>query len=347
MKKLVSLFLSLTLSALMLAGCSTHVDSNEPSPTPSQSSSSEVVGESNYPVTIENNGQTITYEKAPERVVVLSYTTAEIMTALGLEDKVVALAPCMNRIDEVLEEYRDKISEMPVFEESGMTNGVPNLETVLSVEPDFVYGSFYSFFAANCGESKDYLANGIGIYASENTYMKSPGLNELYTEIENIGKIFDVREKAEELVAELKEREQAVVDKVEGLNPVSVFVFDYDNGDGTYNSTGGANFLDSLITAAGGTDIFGDLESSYATVSPEEILSRNPDCVLTISYYTADDGQHKIDSMKSSDDFANLSAVTNDSFLSLGGLSAGASAGLQSLDALEAIAEFLHPDAFA
>lgn len=350
MKKLFSLFLSLALMVGVFAGCSSTTG-NEPSNNPTDSALPEGVpsesGTSNYPVTIENNGNTITYEKAPERVVVLSYTTAEIMTALGLESKVVALAPCMNEIDEVIPEYRDAISEMPLFPEGGMNNGVPNLETVLSVEPDFVYGSFYSFFATNCGEAADYLANDISIYASENTYTEGATLNELYTEILNIGKIFDVNERAAELVNELKYRESAVAEAVMGLEPASIFIFDYDNGDGTYGSTGGTNFLDSLITSAGGKDVFGDLNQSYSVVSPEEIISRNPDYVLTISYYTQDDGQNKIDLMKSSADFTELSAVQQDNFLSLGGLAVGASAGLQSLDALEAIAEFLHPEAFA
>lgn len=40
-------------------------------------------------VVIENNGRTTTYNSVPERVVVLSYSNAETMAALGLEDKVV------------------------------------------------------------------------------------------------------------------------------------------------------------------------------------------------------------------------------------------------------------------
>ena len=87
------------------------------------------------------------------------------------------------------------------------------------------------------------------------------------------------------------------------------------------------------------------LNESYSAVSPEEIISRNPDYVLAISYYTQDDGQNKIDLTKSSADFSALSAVKMISF-SLGGLSAGAGAGLQSLDAIETIAEILHPEAF-
>lgn len=352
MKKVVSMVLCLAITAGILSGCGNQA-SSEPSSAPAQSQpvqnepsappSEEV---SNYPVTIENNGNTLTYEAAPERVVVLSYEVAEIMAALGLEDRVVALAPGMNQLDEVKEEYRDAISQMPVFDEASMTNGVPNLETVLSVEPDFVYGSYFSFFAFNCGEAADYLANSINIYAQDTTYTANAGLNELYTQILNIGKIFDVCEKAEELVNDLKAREQAVIEKVQGLDTPTVFVFAHDLGDGTYRSTGGANFVDSLILSAGGKCVFEDVGKSNINVTPEEIIARDPEYVLTISYYTADDGQNKIDFMKNSADFTDLQAVKNDNFLALGGLVIGASAGLQSLDGLEAIAAFLHPEAF-
>ncbi|MDO5425524.1 MAG: ABC transporter substrate-binding protein [Eubacteriales bacterium] len=302
--------------------------------------------EEGYPVTIENNGTTITYEAAPERVVVLSYEVAEVMAALGLSDKVVALAPCMNRIDEALEEYQEVISEMPLFEESGMTNGVPNLETVLSVEPDFVYGSFYSFFSVNCGAAEDYLANEIGIYAADSTWAEEKSLENLYQEISNIGKIFGVEERAQEVIEELRAREAAVTAAVEGLESVPVFVLDYDNGDGTFTSVGNKAYAHALVALAGGENIFGDVEESYVTVSPEEIIARNPQAVLTISYYTEDDGQNKIDTMMNSEDFQEVDAVTEENFLALGGLAFGASAGMQSLDALEAIAEFLHPEAF-
>ena len=43
-------------------------------------------------VVIDNFGITTTYDKAPERVVPLSYDAAQILVALGLEDKIVGVA---------------------------------------------------------------------------------------------------------------------------------------------------------------------------------------------------------------------------------------------------------------
>ena len=85
------------------------------------------------PVVIENMGRTTTYEEAPETAVALSYSIAEIMVALGLEDKIVAIAPSMYILDQVSEEYRETVGSFPVLEGS---YGVPTLETVLDTGAD-------------------------------------------------------------------------------------------------------------------------------------------------------------------------------------------------------------------
>lgn len=121
-------------------------------------------------VVIENNGRTTTYDSVPERVVVLSYSNAETMAALGLEDKVVAAFPGMYTLDDVLPEYQEAVAAMPFITE-GLNSGTPNLETVLDQDPDFVLGTYYNFFPVNCGAPEDYEAAGANVYAQEGTYV--------------------------------------------------------------------------------------------------------------------------------------------------------------------------------
>ena len=71
-------------------------------------------------VVIENNGRTTTYDSVPERVVVLSYSNAETMAALGLEDKVVAAFPGMYTLDDVLPEYQEAVAAMGSFVSLGI-----------------------------------------------------------------------------------------------------------------------------------------------------------------------------------------------------------------------------------
>lgn len=353
MKKILSLLLACALAVGLLSSCSNSTDDPETNtPSPSQNvTTSEEVGDpagdtADYvPVTIENNGITTTYEKAPERVVVLSYTIAELFVALGLEDNIIALAPQMNQITEVQEQYRDAIAALPVFPDSGMTDGVPTLETILSYEPDFVMGTVYSFFAQNCGEPADYAANNINIYAAEGTCVAEPTLQNVYNDIENIAKIFGVEDRAEKLIADFESRVEKVETTMEGVDPVSVFVFDTDLGQGVLYTTAGATLEDYLIKLAGGRNIFADLNEQYARVSFEEIIAQDPEYIIVTNYYTDDDAQTKIDYFKSQPEFSELTAVKNDNFLILSGLEAWP--GLQSVNGLEKIAEALHPEVFS
>lgn len=93
------------------------------------------------PAVIENMGRATTYETVPESAVALSYSIAEIMVALGLEDKIVAVAPSMYILDQVSEEYREAVGSFPLLEGN---YGVPSLETVLDTNAEFVFGESYS-----------------------------------------------------------------------------------------------------------------------------------------------------------------------------------------------------------
>lgn len=348
MKKKLSILLTLALLLGLLAGCS-NAEAPESEPVkdtePVQSDDRNDEENSHYPVTIENNGITSTYESAPERIVAVEYPVAEILVALGLADKIVALAPSMNTIDEVMPEYQETISNIPMFPESGMNNGTPTLEAILAVEPDFVYGTSYSFYESSCGSKEDYAANGINIYATEGTYVENPTLENLYNDIENLGKIFDIEDRATELADSLRARESALIEAVAGVEERSVFVFDFDMGQGIILTTGGTTLEDYMISIAGGKNVFDSLAQQYANVSAEEIIAQNPEYVIVTNYYTSDDGQNKVDSMKNSADFQDVAAVVSDNFLILSGLAVWPS--LQSLDALESIAQFLHPEAFS
>ncbi|TWH56692.1 iron complex transport system substrate-binding protein [Desulfitobacterium sp. LBE] len=343
MKKVMSMMLAVLILTGILVGCAQKAESNPGEQAPKAPETADSV-QGHYPVTVQNFGMSATYEAAPERVVVLSYSQAEIMAALGIEDKIVALTPSMNRIEEVVEKYRETVAGLPVFDSTRLSQyGVPNLEVVLSQSPDFVWGTSYNFRAANCGEPGDYKANNINIYASEGTVVDQPTLENVYNDITNIGIIFNIEDRAAALVEELRSRENAVKKAVAGLEEVLVFTLD-DIGEGVYYTTGGATLEDYLIATAGGRNIFSELMTQYPEVSAEEIIMRNPQHVVVTSYFTSGDGQAKQDAIKNSADFIKVTAVTEDNFLILSGLMVWP--GLQSLDGLEAIAKTLHPEAF-
>lgn len=292
------------------------------------------------PVVIENMGRTTTYEEAPETAVALSYSIAEIMVALGLEDKIVAIAPSMYILDQVSEEYRETVGSFPVLEGN---YGVPTLETVLDTGAEFVFGDAYSFYASSVGTVEDFDAAGVKVYATEGTYVEDATFENIYNDIINIGKIFRVEERAEELVAQLREREASVEASVAGLEPVRVFYFDSDTGGGVDMSTVGNTGLQSLmLEMAGAENIFGDVAGQFVAVSWEDVVDRDPEYIIVCDYYGEGYADEKIAELKANPATMDMDAVVNDRFIVVPGLAMFPS--LECMDAVELIAAGLHPD---
>lgn len=290
-------------------------------------------------VTIENNGRTTTYDAVPERVVVLSYSNAELMAALGLADKVVAAFPGMYVLEDVSEEYRDVVAAMPVITE-GLNKGTPNLETVLDQDPDFVIGTYYNFMPANCGAPEDYESVGAHTYANEGTYVTGATLENTYNDILNLGRIFHVEERAEEIVAEMRAGEQAIRDRMAGVEPVSVLV--YDSGEGTLYSIGGSGLENELVTIAGGANIFADQDAHYFGASVENIVDGNPEAIIIFDYSIISPAEDKIAYLKSLPELADVDAIRNERFVVVPIYAMFPS--IQNIDAIETVADGLHPD---
>jgi len=291
------------------------------------------------PVVIENMGATTTYEKAPESAVALSYSIAEIMVALGLEDKIVAIAPSMYILDQVSEQYRETVGSFPELEGH---YGVPSLETVLNTNAEFVYGDAYSFYASSVGTREDFENAGVKIYATEGTCVSNPTFENIYNDILNIGRIFRVEERAAELVAELRQREAAVASKVSDLDPVSVFYYDSDTGGGVAMSTIGNTGLQLyMLQLAGCKNVFDDTDGEYIMVSWEDVIDRDPEYILVCDYYGSGYAEERIAEMKNNPDTADMDAVKNDRFIIVPGLAMFPS--LECLDVVEQIADAVHP----
>lgn len=340
--KIVSIVAVFALSLVVMAGCGTQA-SNDGGKADDSAVQATVT---TYPVTIENNGRSWTFESAPEKVAALDYTMAEYMCALGLQDKVISVAPGDYTADDVLAEYKAAVAAMPAFDKNQMTMGsIPTLELILAVEPDFVIGSSYSFFDKNCGAVENYIDAGINVYAIEGTCTKTPSLENVYTDLENLGKIFGVEDRAQELIDGLKIREAAIVDAVAGVDAIPVFANYRDQGDGTVYTVGGASFESYLISLAGGKNVFDDIEKAAAVVSDEQVIGMDAEFVIITTASESVGARSAADvweGMQGSSLYADVPAVKNNKHIDLRYIEVQPA--LHAVDALEAMAKALHPD---
>ena len=338
-KRPLSALLALSL-ALTLSACGGQNSAPDTSGSQPESSGSEN-SDGYYPVTITNYnyaGQEVsyTYTEAPQRVLAVYQGCIETMIALGLEDHVLASYGLDN---EVKEEWQDGFSKMH-YDDSVFA---PDKETVTLLEPDFIF-SWGSYFGdKKLGDVDGWNEKGVGTYMNSNTV---PGgartLENEYTDILNIGKIFHVEDKAQALVDEMKAQVADTLSAVEGQDPVRVAVVEPIRGSIT--NYGQKSLAGDMVTALGGELAMPEADS----ISKEDLIAADPE-VLFVVYmaYSGDDPESvKREQMSLIQDdpaLQSLQAVKNGKvhLIMLGDMYAS---GPRTLDGLKTLAQGMYPE---
>jgi iron complex transport system substrate-binding protein len=137
----------------------------------------------------------------------------------------------------------------------------------------------------------------------------------MYIDLLNLGRIFDVTETAEALVAGYQADLDAFLADLAPLETAPrVFVF--DSGDDAPFTAGRYGMPNALIEAAGGTNIMNDFEKSWGTVGWEAVVERNPEIIVIVNYGNVT-AEEKRQFMMSNPAFADIDAVKNDRFVVL------------------------------
>ncbi|MFP8941996.1 ABC transporter substrate-binding protein [Streptomyces fenghuangensis] len=316
-------------AALLAAGCGSPGDaSRNPKAAPEPAEG--------FPVTVDNCGVTTTYDRPPSRVVTIHQHPAELMLALGLKDRMVGTAfPDSAPLPELREDY-ESVPQLAKRE--------PSFETVLDAEPDFVYGGYRSAFDEHEGRSRKAFADaGIDTHLNrEYCGKKRVTMEDTYEEIRTVGEIFGVSDRADKLVADLRERVDEAAAAVEDEPEVPVFV--YDSGDKAAFTAGGRSLGTELIRLAGGENVFADLDDVFGDVSWEQVVERKPEVIAIYDYAGAGSVERKKEFLLSRPALADVPAVKNERFVVLP-LTATL-VGIRSAHAVEDLARGLHPENF-
>ena len=275
----------------------------------------------------------VTFTHVPERVIAANACTGDELMAMGLEDVIIGKAYTNSPINP---EYQEAYDKIPVVADTYMS-----LETILSWEPDFVYGRS-SHFSEKNGTQHDTLSSyGIMSLSDVESYKLGADIEDVYEDFGNLVRIFQKQERAEEIINDMKTRVAAVEEAVAGKDIAKVFVFDMQTEDGPY--TCGNNFTSQLIKHAGGENIFSDLDTTWATVSWEDVIDRNPD-VIIINDYGDTSLEEKIAQLKENPALATITAIQNDNIISVHLVEVFASS--QAATTIEKMAHACHPDCF-
>ncbi|MEV8340094.1 ABC transporter substrate-binding protein [Streptomyces niveus] len=325
-RRLVALGTAVT-ATVALAGCGADVRS-----------ASKGTGE----VTVKRCGEPVPYT-VPERAVAYEGGSADKLFSLGLTDHVLGyvMPPANPPVSE--SPWAEQYAEVPM-----LSDDLLNKELIVSKKADFVVAGWNSGFSDQRGITPEILDKlGVQSFMHTESCYNYPGFPQktapfegLYTDLERLGAIFRVEDKAAEVVAGLKKRVAAVRASVPPGEAPPVFL--YDSGTDQPFTAGSQVPPNDIIEIAGGRNIFDGLDERWTQVNWEAVTEAAPEVIIILDYGDQP-AQKKIDFLKKSPRTSKLPAVRNNRFFILN-YNEGIS-GPRNIDGLEKFAAYLRSPA--
>ncbi|QNP47789.1 ABC transporter substrate-binding protein [Diaphorobacter aerolatus] len=293
------------------------------------------------PVVIDVCGKPVTYTAVPQRAVTHDSNITEMFLFLGLGPKLVGYSGIAGD-KELSPAYRAALAGVPDLSRKSM-----NLESMLGVRADFVFAGWNYGFRAG-GVTPELLAR----YAIDSYVLREScihvqkrervSLVDGVADMRNLARIFDVEERNADRLGAIETRVHALAERMRGLEKrPRVFVF--DSGQRLPVTVGRFGMPHAMIEAAGGENIFSDIESNWPTGNWEDVIARNPEWIIIVDYGQPD-AQGKIDFLLGKRELSQVSAIRNRRFFVM--RYAQATPGPGNVDMAEALARKLHPERF-
>ncbi|SIR09558.1 ABC transporter substrate-binding protein [Pseudomonas sp. A214] len=234
-----------------------------------------------YPLTIQSCNREVTFNQTPKHAVSHDINMTQMMLALGLKSRMVgysgisgwkSVTPDMEKILDGLPELAAKY---------------PSVETLLNANVDFFFAGWdYGMRVGGDLTPQTLQPLGINVYELTEScafVMKRPPatLEDTYNDLRNLGRIFDVQDRANELIASMHAQVAQVRKQLPADQPR---VFLYDSGEDRAMTSGRLGMPQALIDAAGGRNILDDVQTSWTRVSWENVVERNPEVIVIVDY---------------------------------------------------------------
>lgn len=238
---------------------------------------------------------------------------------------------------DVKPEYQDGFNKI-----NYLTEFTPDKETVLMSQPDLIL-SWYSYFSEkNLGDVDFFHERNINTYIMQNSGAAAKqSLENEYTDILNLGKIFNVQEKAEEIVAQMKTKVETISSEAKKMdNSPRVLVMEFEKeGVRVY----GENTLGGDMVKQLGAEL---VTANENKMSNEEFIQSNPEVIFTVYFGSSSsiaDADAAIDKVVNDPRYQNLSAVQNNRVyaISLGEMYCS---GTRTLDGILRLANGIYPE---
>ncbi len=284
--------------------------------------------------TVASCNRTVTFDTPPERAISNDVNLTEMMLVLGLTDRMVGYTG-INGWNKLDADMRSGVGELPELSER-----YPSKEVLVGANADFYFAGWnYGMKVGGEVTPETLEPFGIKVYelTESCTHIMQKGkasIDDMYVDLMNLGKIFDVEDKAASLINGYKAELDSFTDNLKTGEPLRVFV--YDSGEDAPFTAGLYAMPTALIEAAGGVNVMNGFEKSWGTVTWEEVVEQNPEMIVIINYGSVT-AEQKRDFLLSNPAFADLDAVKNDRFVTLEYVEA--TPGPRNIKAIKTLAE--------
>lgn len=288
-------------------------------------------------VVIQNGDRTVTFTKMPEKVLCCHLYAAENMVMLGLADKIVGRNVPTNPAEAPLPELAAQFEKIPEVERSN--------ENAVAIGTDLVIGQVSAFKDTGWGSYEKFASEGINCLTITGTIVEDETVEDVYTDIRNLGKIFKVEDRAEEVIKEIQDKIAATGEAVKSVkeeDKVKVFVLDSFKGNEIYTTSRGLE--SNLIELAGGINCTRNMaDSRWFNTSVETLVETNPD-VIIINDYGSQTVEEKMAFLNDNPALADVPAVKNQRILVIPLVAVMQD--VRAASACETFAQYFYPECF-
>ena len=264
--------------------------------------------------TVQSCNRTVSFDKPPSKAISNDVNLTEMMLVLGLSDRMVGYTG-ISGWKTLDEEMRQGIARLPELSQK-----YPSKEVLIGADADFFFAG-WNYGMKVGGEVTPETLEPFGIKVYELTescihimQKDKASIEDLYTDLINLGRIFDVEKRAKNIVEQYKSELLSFTNNLKADKLLRVFV--YDSGEDAPFTAGLYAMPTALIEAAGGVNVMDDFKKSWGSVTWEEVVERNPEVIVIVNYGNVT-AEQKREFMTTNPAFANIDAVKNDRFVTL------------------------------
>ncbi|WP_054956539.1 ABC transporter substrate-binding protein [Paenibacillus dakarensis] len=248
-----------------------------------------------YPLTVKDaTGEEFTFKEAPKKIISISPAETEILFAIGLNEEIAGVSD--------FDDYPEAASAKPKMGDLFS----PNQEAIIAAQADLVVTGI-----STSAEAAQHLRDlGIPVFKTD-----PKKVDDVIANIELFGKITDHQEQAKKVVDKMKQDRDEVTEAVKSLASEQKKKVYIEFSEGW--TVGSGEFIDELITLAGGINVAADTVG-WNEISEEKIIKDNPDVILFSKNVVDEKTKQTLDQMiKARSGWDQITAVKNNAIYGL------------------------------